>query len=401
MKQRSCLQTLLALHHENDAVWALQETGLRRYAKMRGWTFRAVRVSLRVRDVKLVTKAIQEIKPIGVVSSLRMRLPLRTLKGVPIVHLDTTPSVVSPHAPLFRHDADITARLAVRELHANNRRCYAYVGYAPTCDWSRERGERFAKQLADLGEEDVRMLTTGVRLPGTGFDRRLTKWLATLPVPCGLFAANDELAASVLKCARRMGLKVPEELSVVGVDGNEDICLKAVPPLSSVVPDWEAGAYMAAAALDGLMRGVRKSAGLRNVFRPLGLIRRGSSSPSPLRFGPFVLRAFSKIRAHACEGLTVPQVVSEMRCSRRFAERLFREVSGVSILEEIRSVRFAAAKAALLDPDLLLVAVAHRCGWKSVTTFCREFRRETGLTPGAWRRKSLLSGDCVCAQTDN
>ena len=51
--------------------------------------------------------------------------------------------------------------------------------------------------------------------------------------PTAVFGANDVIAAGVLKAARRLGLKVPEELAVVGFD-DSTICGMVEPELTSV-----------------------------------------------------------------------------------------------------------------------------------------------------------------------
>jgi LacI family transcriptional regulator len=60
-----------------------------------------------------------------------------------------------------------------------------------------------------------------------------TRMLAVDPPPTAVFAASDELAAGLIEAARRCGLRVPEDLSVVGFD---DTPLAAVtsPPLTTV-----------------------------------------------------------------------------------------------------------------------------------------------------------------------
>ena len=178
---------------------------------------------------------------------------------------------------------------------------------------------------------------------------------------------------------------MPDEIAVVGVDDNPKICPRTVPTLTSVVPDWEAGAFIAANVLRDLIRGKRVQE-LRQTFRPLGLVRRESTS----RTGrdPRILAAVDRIRAEACAGLKAEEVIAGMGCSRRLAELRFRETVGRSVLEEIRRVRIETACAALSDTENTLSLVANSCGWASIPTFCLDFKRATGLTPEGWRRKS-------------
>jgi LacI family transcriptional regulator len=69
--------------------------------------------------------------------------------------------------------------------------------------------------------------------------------LARNPRPTGIFAANDEMAAGVLRAAREAGLRVPEDLSVVGYDDFQ-IAARVWPALTTVhTPTREVGRWAA------------------------------------------------------------------------------------------------------------------------------------------------------------
>ncbi|MBP5233821.1 MAG: helix-turn-helix transcriptional regulator, partial [Planctomycetes bacterium] len=128
------------------------------------------------------------------------------------------------------------------------------------------------------------------------------------------------------------------------------------------------------------------------AFRPLGVMRRETTARAAPPADPRVLDAVALIRARACSGLRLDDVVAVVKSSRRFATKLFREVTGESILEEVRRVRFEMAKVLLSRPGGRLAEVAARCGYESVPTFCREFKRVAGATPEAWRARRLALG---------
>ena len=81
------------------------------------------------------------------------------------------------------------------------------------------------------------------------------KWLRRLPRPCALFAANDRIAKVAADICRVSGIRVPQEIAILGVDDEEMVCNFTSPTLSSVRPAVEAGGYMAAELLDSIMRG--------------------------------------------------------------------------------------------------------------------------------------------------
>ena len=82
-----------------------------------------------------------------------------------------------------------------------------------------------------------------------------------------------------------------------------------------------------------------------------------------------------------------------MRGSRRYAEGVFRGLTGMSVLEAIRRVRFENAKVLLETTDKPVALVGSSSGYQSETTFCREFKEMTGHTPGVWRIQSGLASD--------
>lgn len=77
------------------------------------------------------------------------------------------------------------------------------------------------------------------------------RMLAATPRPTAVFAGNDEMAAGVLMAAREAGVRVPEDLSVVGFDDFQ-VAVSVWPPLTTVhTPTREIG-QLAAERLIGV-----------------------------------------------------------------------------------------------------------------------------------------------------
>ena len=79
--------------------------------------------------------------------------------------------------------------------------------------------------------------------------QRLAAWLRGLPKPLGLMACNDVRARHVLEAGRTIGVRVPEDVALIGVDNDEVFCALAAPSLSSIVLDTYQTGYAAAALL--------------------------------------------------------------------------------------------------------------------------------------------------------
>lgn len=375
---------VLALHKFRSDVWNVQYAGLCRYCRPRKWSvydccfpgtpdFDRVRKLLRTENVA------------GIVTSLPMALPEDIRSMQPVVCFDCEESGLMEGCPYIAHDADHTARLAVRELAALSLRNFAYAHAPCRLYWNIARCEAFEREIACRG---------GIVAPAFSlfdiYDRRklipaLARWVLDLPKPCGVFAANDEMAMHVISACTKKRFRVPGDVAVIGVDDNRSICMSTSPTLSSIAPDWEAGAFMAAATLDRMQKA--RPVGMRETFRPMGVIGRGSTARFSETVNGQVVNAVDMIRARACSGLKACDVVKMMKSSRRLAELRFREVTGKSILEEIRRVRLENAKLLLSRTEVPLSVVANNSGWASLPSFCREFKEISGLTPMDWRKK--------------
>ena len=289
-----------------------------------------------------------------------------------------------PGAFSVTHDSEGTGRLAARELLATGFRRFAYVPSVPPRPWSDARGRAFADTVR-LHGLDVRAME-GASAEGAAWQRALRSFLRGLPKPCGLFAANDAVATEVLAAARFLGIAVPNELAVLGVDNQEELCERAVPTLSSVEQDHVRAGEFAVRALAGGSVGAAREW----TYGDLGVVRRASTRPLATA-DACVARALALIRREACAGLRPARVAALFPCSRRMADLRFRKAVGRSIGEEIAAVRLEEARRLAATPGRPLKVVADLCGFSSPGSLRNFFRRETGASLTAWRQSPLRS----------
>ena len=378
-------RSVLALHAYRSDVWKAQYAGLCRYCLPRKWLVEDIFLGVSP-DFDVVRRRLETGDVVGILTSLPVPLPVEVVSGLPVVCFDCPQEAVPAGCPQIRHDAAYTARLAARELASLSVRHFAFVHSPSGSYWSVQRGAAFEQEIRSRGGA----LESSFPQFGVFYRRRLLpalmKWIRALPRPCGLFAANDEIARLVLSACGRLSLRVPDEIAVVGVDNDSRHCL-STPALSTILPDWNAGAFLAAKTLDRLVQGLAFPVEAM-AFKPLGLVRRQSTgSGLAMRLNPRVQEAVDLIRAEACSGLRAERVIGEMHASRRYAEQIFRKVTGMSILEAIRTVRFENAQVLLEGTDKSVADIAILSGYQSIPTFCREFKDLTGLSPLGWRRK--------------
>ncbi len=84
--------------------------------------------------------------------------------------------------------------------------------------------------------------------------------------------------------------------------------------------------------------------------------------------------------------ITVREVAAAVHLSERHAERLFRNLTGASLMSTLRRLRLELAAQLLLDSSTTITSVAHACGYSDVRPFSTAFRRTYGRTPGEYRR---------------
>ncbi len=197
---------------------------------------------------------------------------------------------------------------------------------------------------------------------------------------------NDLRGFHVLGACHRCGLRVPDEVAVVGVDDDALLCELCDPPLSSIIPNAEQIGYEAAALLDRLMAGGEADVAVRLV-PPLGVTTRLSTDVLAIDDEHFAA-AVRYIRAHACHGITVDDVLGRLPLSRSTLERRFRKYLGRSPQAEIRAVQLGRAKQLLVETDHPMHRIAELVGFEHAEYFIFAFRRAFGRTPGAYREEA-------------
>lgn len=303
--------------------------------------------------------------------------------GIPTVELFGSRSGLG--IPQVRGDDEAIGRLAAEHLLERRFRRFAFTGYRGE-PWVELRREGFAAALR--GHPCETFLCEQDPGPPSRWERtqqRLTDWLRRLPRPAGLMACSDRHAQRVLDACRRGGLAVPEDLAVIGVDNDEETCRLSDPPLSSVIDDPVRIGTEAARLLDRMMRSrVRRSAPM--LIPPLGIATRRSTDVTALE-DAMVSQAMTSIRRRACDGLRVEDLIRESHVSRSVLYRRFRAALRRTPHDEILRVKLDRARSLLATTTLTVEEIAPLAGFDHSEYLSVAFKRETGVSPGAWRRR--------------
>jgi LacI family transcriptional regulator len=222
--------------------------------------------------------------------------------------------------------------------------------------------------------------------------QRLVKWLEELPKPVGVMACNDAHALDLLDACRRARLEVPDSIAILGVDNDESLCRLTKPELSSIVPDPRRIGYEAARILDELMSGrYNKEDPRRILVDPVDVVARLSTQGTAVS-DETIAKALRSIRERACEGVTAEEILRETGLSRRAFYQRFHTLIGRTPHEEISRVRLGRVKRLLRETNLSLERLAELTGYCSSAHMSVAFRREIGIPPGEFRRRSSRPG---------
>ena len=315
-------------------------------------------------------------KPSGVIvecGSEQNHFAPQLFAKTPVVFLDRNPKTLTTSAFCVTHDSVATAKVAARELLSLKLASYAYIPWPEPRFWSEKREAGFAAALLLNGQGYTRFRGKAKSSDTRALQEELDIWLANLPKPVGIFAANDFMSAQVAAAVNRVGLKIPEDIALIGVDNDELLCENTKPTLSSVMPDFRSAGEKAAAMLARLMTNP-KCRPAAETFGPLKLVRRASTSRSKC-VDREVLASLDLIRREACNGLKARDVFASFTCTRRMAEIRFRAATGKSPLEAIQEIRRAKAEELLQDPARDRNAIANLCGYSSANALANFLRR--------------------------
>lgn len=295
--------------------------------------------------------------------------------------------------PYFSTNHPLVAAIAADHLLTRGIRHFGYCGYIPTetNGWSEEREKSFARYLRKRGYScDIYRARHKSIQRWTSLQRSLAEWLVSLPKPAGVMAANDDRAHHVLEACRTAGLRVPQDVAVIGVNNDELLCRITSPSLSSIEQAAVRMGYEAAAYLEGLMCGKnKKSRRQRFVFDPIGIVTRQSTEVLVVN-DSIVSTAVRFIQNHAVNGIKVPNVVAEVGISRSGLESRFRKAMGYTIHNAIRQIQLDKARRLISDTNLPLKQVATNVGLRSVQHMTKLFGKAFHQSPAKYRKAAVL-----------
>ncbi|MBK1879209.1 AraC family transcriptional regulator [Pelagicoccus mobilis] len=313
---------------------------------------------------------------------LSKKLPLVDLRGI----LSDLP------VPFVGIDNQSIAQLAYQHFQDKGFKRFAIVGapseYHPHLD---QRLEYFKEIVHINGHTCLQFTDTRFgkrKATWEAQQRKLGKWLQSLPANTAVLCVDDQIARETIDAANRVELSVPEDLAVLGVDNDEYLCTLSPTPISSIVTDAAQVGYSAAQLLDELMRNPNKKVPNETLIPSSQVITRASTDILATE-SKTLTRALEFIKQHACDPISVEQVVERSPVCRTLLEREFKATLGRSVFKEILRTKIAQAQDLLANSNRTLDDIAEDSGFQSAIYLSQVFRRELGTTPGKWRKSQI------------
>lgn len=284
--------------------------------------------------------------------------------------------------PRVRVDYALAGRMAAEHLLTRGFENFAFYGlrrvfYARACyEGFRQHIEQHGGQCALYEDES----SIGLVKPWRPNHAALDAWLKQLRPPIGLMASHDPRAVLVVQSCRRIGLRVPHDIAVIGLNNDIHSCEFSDPPVSSVSRPGEKIGLEAAALLDRLIRGEPQPPG-DIVCPPEGVVERASTNTLAIEGGDPLAEAIEFIQGHLGHPISVEDIIGHVAVSRRWLEMAFRKKLRTTPHAYITQLRVKRAKTLLGEArKIRFKQVAMECGFSSTRQLNVIFQRSTGVS---------------------
>jgi LacI family transcriptional regulator len=278
-------------------------------------------------------------------------------------------------------DDQAIGRLAGEEFSLLNLGYWGFVHWDGVM-WSEARRRSFhSYATARAVSNEALSLPADVRHSWAAVEA-IAKWLAPIPKPCGILACNDQAGIDVINAANQLGLSVPDEVAVIGVDNDRLLCETTSPSLSSIDLRGVDIGRAAAVAL-GKSMGLLKPDS-PSMLQPAKTVVRESSheiNKSMLTYQ----KSLDYLAAQSLKGTSVTKLATACGVSRRGLERAFEKCTDTSPAVLIREMRIKAITDLLRDKSSSIESISQQAGFSEASGLSNFVKRMTGKSPGEFR----------------
>jgi len=308
--------------------------------------------------------------------------------GIPVV--DIAGAIPSKHFSTVRND-DWNTGVKCGEYLANlGAKDYAMVMVKDVA-WARERMLGFCSAINRKSDELKTFsepLSWWKDLYSTSTNN-LAHWLLSLKKGTALFCCNDLAAMKVSVVCRKLQIKIPEELMILGVDNEELLCMLAKPTLSSLSLQLEKIGYTAAQVLDKILSGNEDI--IKIVYRipSMSVIERDSTSIIS-DDDSIVAKAVSFIKMNTESICSVNDIVDQLPCCRRSLEIKFKKNMHTTVHAYLLNEKLNKAHRLLLSSKDSVKVICSECGFHSLQRFHAAFLKKYQASPAEYRKHNNI-----------
>ena len=288
--------------------------------------------------------------------------------------------------PNITGDYLTTGRMAARFFIDRGFRNFGFFGFNDVC-WSDERCDGFRREVeaAGFGGSFYAYRMQEIDMVWYYQQNRLREWLQSLPKPIAIMACDDNQGSNLIEVCHGAGIRIPSEVSVMGVDNDESLCSLGSTTLTSIQMGIERGGWESAALVERLV--ADPSALVEDVvLKPVKIVERMSTAAFASQ-DQQILKALLFIHQNVRKKISVRDVMTEAALSRRLLERRFKDVTGKTLYEYITDQKLKCFAELLQDTDEQVVNIALSMGENDTKSIARRFKQRYGCTPVEWREK--------------
>ncbi|MGA2069928.1 MAG: DNA-binding transcriptional regulator [Sedimentisphaerales bacterium] len=316
--------------------------------------------------------------------------------GIPVIGVATIQDLLN--LPFISANAKEVAEMAGEYLLAKKFRNFAFFGLTQA-KWSAERMEHFCQYLTKRNYnidvfQEKQVLLTNDPTPFTSLwiktalntgQQKVIEWLKQLPKPVAILASTDIFACHLINVAKEIGLNVPNEIAILGVNNDNAICNICDPPLSSIAFNFKKAGYNAAKLLAKMISGNETMHGQCIEIQPTHVETRGSTDIYAID-DPAIVEAMQYIRQNGNTPLQVDAIAKHVCMSKRLLQMRFHDLIGKSVHDEIIQAHFEIAKTMLIETNLPIDEIAAHSGFHYTSNMRRAFIKNTGMLPQKYRQ---------------
>lgn len=309
------------------------------------------------------------------------KINLRAVKKLGIPVITWISGKIYPSLPMLIGEYQNFGKMAAQFFLRQHYTSFAFLGYK-SIFWSEERMKGFFCALPDdnyhqsfLRIEKSHQDWNGVR-----------KWLESLKKPAALMVAHDILAVPLIRICKELGLDIPEDIAIIGVDNDEFLCTLSSPALTSIDLNFEKQGYELGRVL-WKMHTEERVWPARIPLEPLELVERSSTKPFNIA-NRYTLRIVKKMDEEYAKPYSLDYYLADIPLSRRSIEKKFKaELGPETPLSYLTKHRIHHLCRLLSTTDMPISEAAEKSGFIDIPNLSRLFKKHTGMSPSAYRKK--------------